>query len=72
MLSILDFKPRIFFVLKYDKIKRKKSFFCRKTKVKVISEGLNVRKGPLTQYDSIGKISKGYVFDAIGKSGSWY
>ena len=59
MLSILDFKPRIFFVLKYDK-------------VKVISEGLNVRKGPLTQYDSIGKVSKGYVFDAIGKSGSWY
>ena len=35
-------------------------------------EGLNVRKGPLTQYDSIGKVSKGYVFDAIGKSGSWY
>ena len=28
MLSILGFKPRIFFVSKYDKIKRKKSFFC--------------------------------------------
>ncbi|WP_420704256.1 hypothetical protein [Intestinibacter bartlettii] len=26
----------------------------------------------MTQYDSIGKVSKGYVFDAIGKSGSWY
>lgn len=34
MLSILGFKPRIFFVSKYDKIKRKKSFFVEKQKLK--------------------------------------
>ena len=43
-----------------------------KTQVKVIAEGLNVRKGPSTQYESIGSVSKGYIFEAVGKSGSWY
>lgn len=43
-----------------------------KTQVKVIAEGLNVRKGPSTQYESIGSVSKGHIFEAVGKSGSWY
>lgn len=43
-----------------------------KTQVKVIAEGLNVRKGPSTQYESIGSVSKGHIFEAVGKSCSWY